>query len=208
MRIMVTEDEIGAADDARAALTAAGHQVVGCQQHGSSALCGVLDEVSTCPLDQGPVDVTLAVRQGDAELHTSEHGVVCSLRQRVPLAVIGNADHLAGLGTEVRGPVAEACERVANGRQRGHEAVIRRALWATPQLTGVPGDQVSAVVYRHHDQLSVSVRVPSSVSRSHTAVLADRAARAVRSYDPAARQIDVAVVPTGEGAPEVADLLN
>lgn len=210
MRIMVTEDVPGAGAAVARQLAGAGHEVVRCHEGGHGGLCVGLASQETCPLDAGVLDVAVAVRESEPDLTAQEHGLLCALRRRVPVAVVTEAP-VTPLGTlAVRiasSDVAEACEAVANGRQSGHETAIRRSLWAMPQLALIPGEQVVARVHRHGRRLLVEVQVPSEAAVRYQSAIADRAARAVRVYDPDAAQIDITVTGALANQPGLQQLL-
>jgi len=211
MRIMVTEDVPGAGAAIARELTGAGHEVVRCHEGGHGGLCIGLATQQTCPLDAGALDVAIAVREAEPDLTAQEHGLLCALRRRVPVAVVTEAPvtPLGPLAVRIASAnVAEACAAVANGRQSGHETAIRRSLWAMPQLALVPGEHVTARVHRAGRRLLVDVQVPSEAAASFHSAIADRAARAVRVYDPDAAQIDITVTGALPSQSELQQLLG
>jgi hypothetical protein len=91
MRILLTEAD--AADSValeRDALRR-GHDVVRCQPRDAAALpCVGASDVALCPLSRH-VDVLVDVRaDGEASLQIGEFGMICGLRERVPIVVVGD----------------------------------------------------------------------------------------------------------------------
>ena len=82
-------------------------------------------------------------------------------------------------------------------RLPGHEAVIRRVVWAMPQLTEVRADQVSAVVHRRDDRLVAIVGIPARFAGNVTAPLVQRTRQALLAYDSTVRSVDISVVELG-----------
>jgi hypothetical protein len=91
--ILLVESRPGAADDAVAELTGAGHRLHRCHEHGAARFpCAGVLEHDRCPIDQG-VDVALLVRrEGEAGPTVWEHGVSCALRAGVPVVEDGPAE--------------------------------------------------------------------------------------------------------------------
>ncbi|HVV19872.1 MAG TPA: hypothetical protein VHF06_10585 [Pseudonocardiaceae bacterium] len=88
MHVVVTEAAFGESASVVDALRAAGHQVSAC--HDRSGLCQALRPGRRCPLDRGaPADLMVDVRGQEPELTAREFGVVCAVRERVPVAVVG-----------------------------------------------------------------------------------------------------------------------
>jgi hypothetical protein len=88
--VLVMESHPHAADEAEAALVAAGHRVHRCHEPGGHGFpcVGVIDPAA-CPLDRG-VDVALLVRRRVAPRPTPwEGGVSCVIRAGVPLVEAG-----------------------------------------------------------------------------------------------------------------------
>src|SRR5262245_48535490 len=93
LRVLLTEDEPHYGDAAEHELRAAGHEVVRCTEAGTPAFpCVGLIDANACPLRNGVVDVTLAMRHVPRTAPArSEDGVVCSLRHHVPVVVARDA---------------------------------------------------------------------------------------------------------------------
>jgi len=88
MRVLVTEAAFGESMSVVEALRAAGHQVSTC--HGQSGVCRALQPGRRCPLDAAvSADLVVDVRGQEPELTAREFGVVCAVRERVPVAMIG-----------------------------------------------------------------------------------------------------------------------
>ena len=80
--------------EAAAQLTAAGRKVHRCSESTEVPFpCNALMAGRGCPLDKHPVDVVLDVHSGSRpKLQLSEMGVICGLRDRLPLVVGGLSD--------------------------------------------------------------------------------------------------------------------
>lgn len=88
MRVQVTEATFGESVSVQAALRAAGHDVTAC--HGDAGVCLARQSGSRCPLDAvAPVDLMVDVRGQEPKLRAREFGVVCALREHVPVVVVG-----------------------------------------------------------------------------------------------------------------------
>jgi hypothetical protein len=111
--VLVVENRRRAANDAIAALTAAGHRVHRClSSDGPGFPCTAIVEPGSCPIDTG-IDVVLAVRSGIEPRPTRyEVGVGCAIRAGVPIAEQGT-DALDPFATWVGGRAAGDDEVVA-----------------------------------------------------------------------------------------------
>jgi hypothetical protein len=88
MHVLVTEAAFGESAPVVDALRRASHQVSAC--HDGSGVCQALRSGRHCPLDSGePVDLMVDVRGQESELTAREFGVVCAIRDQVPVAVVG-----------------------------------------------------------------------------------------------------------------------
>ena len=136
MRVLVTEAAFGESASVAAAWRAAGRDVTTC--HGDTGVCLALQTGRRCPLDTlGAVDLMLDVRGQEPELTAREFGVVCALRDRVPVAVVGVVNPSvrpsvpAGLESRVVVATLEkvlaACQS-ADGARSGRPRVHRRPL--------------------------------------------------------------------------------
>lgn len=163
------------------ALTDAGHEVVRCGPAGQPAFpCD--GTLGTCPLD-ATVEVAVVVHdRPTTDIGVGEAGVVCALRDRVPLVVGGNHTHSA-FGEAVDAvavspaDVGPACERAVAAR-------MARAGRAVTTATGV-----EVTVTKHRDE--VRVALPTDTSE-RIAVLAHQA---VRREFPTARSIVIGTSP-------------
>ncbi|RZQ65903.1 hypothetical protein [Amycolatopsis suaedae] len=98
MRVLVTEGRFGDADPLITRLRAGGCEVSVC--HYRAGICQALAPGGRCPLDHpGGVALTVDVRGPGADLTAREFGVICALRERVPVAVVP-----AGPGGETEAP--------------------------------------------------------------------------------------------------------
>lgn len=88
MRVLVTEAAFGESASVVDALRAAGLTVSTC--HGRSGVCRALEAGQQCPLDAaGSVDLVVDVRGQEPDVTAREFGLVCAVRGRVPVAVVG-----------------------------------------------------------------------------------------------------------------------
>lgn len=88
MRVLVTEAAFGQSASVVDALRAAGHMVCTC--HGRSGVCRALEAGRQCPLDAaGSADLAIDVRGQEPDVTAREYGVVCAVRGRVPVVVVG-----------------------------------------------------------------------------------------------------------------------
>lgn len=122
MRVLLMESEPWAADEAAYRLELAGHTVERCfGRNIPSFPCAALREGGTCPFSSG-VDVALVVRSEAWQVPMSlERGVVCAIRDGVPLVVAGVLDpdpftRWETASVEGTDQVVAVCERVAATR--------------------------------------------------------------------------------------------
>src|SRR4051794_1117808 len=112
-----------ATEQVATALVRAGHTVLRCHEPGESAFpCNALIEGRRCPLDEG-FDVAVTTRARSLPGPTSgEFGVVCALRQGVPLVVAGVPgvapfQMWTSVAVEPGGDVVSACEKAYDDSQ-------------------------------------------------------------------------------------------
>jgi hypothetical protein len=160
-------------------LAAAGHEVVRCWAPGQPGF-PCKGAYGDCPLD-GSVEVAVVVHERPSSLlAVGELGVICALRDGVPVVVTGShagnvfADRADAIAAD-REDVPDACRRAVAAADRRASARVSRACAA------------EAEVSRRGPAIRV-VLAPGSSERD--AVSAHRAA--TRLF-PAARTIDVAV---------------
>jgi hypothetical protein len=201
LRVLVTEDERGAAQAAEAELRAAGHEVVRCVAPGEAEFpCAGLRSLDECPLRSGNVDVTLAVRAGASAVPArSEDGVLCSIRHRVPVVLAGEGaldpfDDWEAAAVADADDVVWACERTVAQPLRAHSEIAANAVADVLRMHGVE-ESALVSVRRHAGGLQVRVRVPE-VSRKVRQLIGVRIVGALRAYDPEASGIDVSFAPT------------
>jgi hypothetical protein len=88
MYVVMAEASFGESTVVVQALREAGQYVSTC--HEWSGVCQALRPGRRCPLDyERPVDLMVDVRGREPELTAREYGVVCALRERVPVVVVG-----------------------------------------------------------------------------------------------------------------------
>lgn len=91
MKVLVTEGDAGAAARLLHALEGAGHVVLTCQDPrlGRAPCVGLAG--LPCPLDTSRPDLVVSVRRRPhPKLQLDEIGIVCGLRDRIPLVLAGN----------------------------------------------------------------------------------------------------------------------
>ncbi len=197
MKVLVVEAQPGGADEARAALTAAGHTVVGCDTLEPQAPCRGLATVATCPLDEHDVDVAVVHHTG-RDLSAGERGALCAARARVPVVVDGDCRRAVsfGPGTFVAGvDLVDACEAAASSGM-AHAAAVRRELLCAGVIhrddVAHAHPAISFVVERQPRRLQLTIRVPEGDPRR--ANITKAAAEGLRRFDPDAAVIDVVVI--------------
>lgn len=195
MDILVTESIPGAGGTATERLEAAGHRVHRCHEPSSAFPCaGVRSE---CPLDEQPIDLVLAVRPHIRTTPTtSEIGVTCALRQRIPVAVTGQTllNPFEPFGAAaIEEELVEACERVAAARRPEHEAAAAAAVQSSLATAGHEKALCDVSVHRDNGRLRVRVSVPKEVPEPTRKMLAVRVIGRLRNFDPHAEGVDVAV---------------
>jgi hypothetical protein len=196
LNVLVLESEVGAADEARQELEAAGHHVVGCHQRGEDAFpCAALRDGKQCPLDE-VVDVALDVRpRPRSQPAPREDGVACALRQHVPLVIAGPAvlnPYLEYAQSTINRTydVVEACERAATAPLRDHTVAAARALREVLDRRHV--DTTPLVAVRRRDgALLIEVSRAEDLDQPTRSMAAVRMAGAVRALDHYARGCDV-----------------
>ena len=120
LNVLVLESERGAAAAAREELETAGHTVLRCHEPGAAAFpCNALVKGQHCPLDAAIVDVALDVRSRPrSQPAPQEDGVVCALRQHIPVVIAASAVLNPYDGYAVvldrTFDVVDACERAAD----------------------------------------------------------------------------------------------
>lgn len=199
MKILVLETDRRASDDAVAALTAAGHDVLRCHDRDHPAFpCRALcDDGDDCALD-GWVDVALTVRAHPYPRPTpSEDGVTCAIRHHIPLVVAGTPalNPFAKWTTDVADSdnVVEVCEAAAAAPLRDHSRLATAEARRLIELEGLSPDAVGAVAHRAAGRILVDVTVPPEADRRLGDVMAVRIAGVVRALDAYAGVIDVRV---------------
>jgi hypothetical protein len=211
LRVLLTEDEPHAGDDAERALRAAGHEVVRCfDPDGRGFPCRGIADINACPLRNQTVDITLATRTSRRALPArAEDGVLCSIRHHVPVVVTGDLvfdpfEPWEASAVESGADVVDACERAARQPLRRHTEIAlaavhdwmqRRAESRTTEAVAVDVRAALVAVRRIDGLLEVEVRAPD-LPASDRDMLAVRILAALRAFDRDARGIDVSFVET------------
>ncbi len=199
MRVLVLEGRPGAADTAVEELGRAGHEVTRCHEPDAPPFpCNAMVEGHACPLDAGPVEVALVVRDGAATgPAAAEDGVRCALRRQVPLVLAGDAAGSAladWAAVVVDGDgVPDAVTQAASAPLRRHGEAARRSLRSVLEHHGVDGSDADAEVHRLGTDLKVVLRPGRELDKSLSDMASVRAVGAVRDIDPYARTINVSI---------------
>jgi hypothetical protein len=201
LRVLVTEDEPGAADDAVHELQHAGHTVLRCCEPTDAAFpCAALRDPSSCPLRDGGVDVALDVRRDARPQPTRrEEGALCAIRRHVPLVVAGSEvfDPFEPWESEVLGrtdDVVDACERVARAPLAEHTRRAAAAAHDVLEGRGLRGVVALVAVHRLAGGLVVRVRASRDLGQGVRSMISVRVVAALRDYDRDASGIDVVFV--------------
>jgi hypothetical protein len=187
MDVLVTEAALGDARDVVEALNARGHHVHRCvTDEAETPLCMRFAADGDCPLD-GPIAVTVDVRQRDRDRLTPlEYGAVCSLQRQIPVVLAGvrEGSVVAGWAERVcavdEAPaVAESAAQpaeVIRGRAVGH--AVRHAWFSN----GLPGP-VDVEVVVDGPLPEVVVTAPELPHRSVEEIVRRAARSALRAHD-------------------------
>lgn len=197
LTVMVLESDLGAADNARRDLAAAGHEVFGCHEPGSAAFpCRGLADQSLCPLRSHSVDVALTVRtRHRSQPAPEEDGIRCALMHRVPVVVAGASvldpfEPFEARVLDAADDIVAACEEVAAGELPRHSRVATEALRASRNPSDA-ADAARATVTRRHGCLLAAVSgLDALAPRQQDAAIVRMMAK-LREYDSSARGIDV-----------------
>jgi len=196
MRILLTESEHGVGDATQQTLERAGHQVVRCSERDAPDFpCNGL-ATGDCPIDDH-VDAAVTVRaQPDATPTPRETGVICALRQRIPLVVARAADAdpfvTWSTATVVSGDetaLLTALDDALSGELPEHARVA-----AAEARDRLADDAVEADARRRGNGIAVTVRTSVWLDPQRRETLGVHVAGAVRRHDRWAGVIDVAVL--------------
>lgn len=196
MRVLVNESENRVADHAVHLLEQHGHQIVRCHEFDDEPFpCAALRPDSACPFEGEGVDIAVTVRsEGSTSPTAWEDGIACALRNRVPVVVAGAAaenPYSALGGVEVDGEhVVQPCEWIVSSPSPSHTEIATEALLAALKL---PRGDAEAVVWRDRHRLRVSIDTVPSVAIDAVRRATPKVMLALRSYDRAARVMDIEV---------------
>jgi len=198
MRVLVVEGSPGAAGSARAALSAAGHEVSTCHNGGSAFPCHGFGTGPGCPLDSSEgIDVVVLARdEANADATVSEDGVRCALRRHIPLALVGAVDpspyaDFAAVISPGFDEVVAAAERAATSPLAGHTGVARAALRTVLEREGIDAPDAEVSVLRHGTTLTVTLLPGVELDPMVVEAASVRVLGAVRALDRSATIIDV-----------------
>jgi anti-anti-sigma regulatory factor len=198
MRILVVGTVPSAIEPAVAELAGAGHDVVRCHDSGTGPFpCLALSEDRACPLEAGPVDVAVTVRdRAWPRPSPYEEGALCALRRHVPLVVAGTAvlqpfERWSSWTSEEGTNLVAACEQAAAAPLPRHGEVSRDA---AREFLAAAGREAGAeaMVWRRRGGLRADITVPAGCADLSPRVAA-RVTGALRQFDRFATAIDVGV---------------
>jgi hypothetical protein len=200
LRVLVLEDEPGAASAVTAALRQSGHTVDRCHEQGLPAFpCNAILDGS-CPIERHEADVAVVVRRHvHPEAQPTEDGVACAIRHAVPVVLVGAEamnpyeDWLAA-AVDGDGDVVRAVEEAADTAMDRHRAAALRTVHQFIDGTDIEPADCDVTVTRAGDAWRWLVAVPGGRDADPTLAMSARVAGAVRAVDPATPRIDVQVV--------------
>lgn len=197
MKVLVMEAEEGTAGAVIDQLRAAGHEVLRCHDGGPAFPCLGLAGETRCPVSEVGVDVAVTVRANPRSQPTPlEDGVVCALRQHVPLVVAGRVvlnpygDWAAEAVED--GDVVGAVERAAAAPLRRHGEVAQAAWDATLDARGLER-RGAVTVQRREGGLVVTVALTDPIDRDAADMASVRMLAALRELDPYSARVDLRV---------------
>jgi len=207
VRVLVMGAPGPATEDAIQRLEDSGHVTVQCHDEREPVFpCkGV---TARCPLDDGRVDVALAVRNHAWPRPTVfDRGVTCALRDAVPVVVAGAValnpyDEWAAAVIGRDADVVETVERVALAPTTVPEAVACDTLRAGLVASGVPAWSARlarAEVAKQAGRIAIALFMPPGVTAWTAQNVASYVVTAVRANDRRARVIDLRIVPAMVG---------
>ena len=208
MRILVVGTAPSAIEPAVAELTSAGHDVVRCHDSGAGPFpCLALSDDRACPLEAGPVDVTVTVRdRAWPRPSPYEEGALCALRRHVPLVVAGTAvlqpfERWSSRTSENGKDLAAACEQAGAAPLPRHGEVSRDAARQFSPLPAVSLTRTQACGGAAAGS-GADITVPAGCADLSPRVAA-RVTGALRQFDRFATAIDVGVgeAPAKPGEP-------
>ncbi len=198
MRMLVVGTGPAAIEQAERTLVDAGHDVARCHDSGAPAFpCRALSGSSGCPLEEGPIDVAVTLRNRALSGPSPfEAGATCAIRRHIPLVVAGvtgGEPFSPWCSQIVEDPAefVEVCEAVATVPAPGPSAEARRAV----SLVLAAHDrhaEARATVWRQQGRLQAKITVPASCSDLKS-TMAARVIGALRSFDEFATIVDVMV---------------
>lgn len=204
MRVLVLESEPGLANEVVDELQTSGHVVARCHDADAPAFpCRGMEEGQTCPLDEAPTQVAVALDgqlSPDDEPAAGHDGARCALRRSVPLVVAGpKGSALAPWATKTcttfhPGVVVSAIEEAADTPLAPHGVAATDALRSVLEIHGLPTDQATAAVTQTDDGLRIALSpgLPELEQRVRE-VASIRALAKVRELDPHAARVAVCV---------------
>jgi hypothetical protein len=199
VRVLVVESHRGLASVAASTLEAAGHEVHRCFGPDDTGFPCVGMQGEPCPVERG-VDVVFLHRAGATARPTPlEDGVLCALRDGVPLVEARSSvvDPFGAYVTAWVDPTESAVDAVEAAARGRHEAVASAVLDRIAPLVqqaGLTPADVSCEVVREGDALQVLLRTARPVVALVAQSLAVRALDAVRTSGLARGQVGVHVL--------------
>jgi hypothetical protein len=187
LEILLVESHPHRGDLTVEALTGAGHHVHRCSEHPNDGFsCRGMARPSMCPIDTGPIDVTVVCR-GTAAVRSTryEQGVRCAVRVGIPVVEESRSpfDPWAELTVErVEGDseVVDACARASTVTSWSLAAAVRERIERLLRAAAIDPGVVAIACERHGSDLDVTLRVPGEASRALRHALSVRVLDAVR----------------------------
>lgn len=199
MRVLVLEDQPGAADEVIGNLESAGLSITRCHEPGATdGVCMGMPGQAGCPLDSQVIDAAISVRADGGPVTVLEDGVRCALRHHVPLVTVGVPEDSPWV-TMATATVTDPIEAVgaviqaADAPLQRHGAVASAELREVLERHGFASGTASTEVVRRAGGLRVvlhpGIELPASVSQA----AAVRVAAALRAHDSRSGSLDVSV---------------
>jgi len=208
MEILMTQLRDDRARSVAVSLMERGHEVSTCAEgHDDSTFACAALRGDACPIDARPVDIAVHVPfDGNAEPGIEDEGVLCALRQHIPLVLVAegpvpvlpDGDGFAPWAAAICEPSAleATLVQVLAEPLELHSVAATEAANDVLGTHGVPGDVVGSV-RRVNGGLHVDLVVDKAVPQPVMEAAAVRAHDAVRLVDNDNRSVDVSVSTTG-----------
>ena len=178
MKVLLLEAQPAIESTVARTLRDAGHELVRCDDELDGGPCRAVRCDADCPLNS-PVGVAVLARESGTPHLLYEMGAVCAERHRVPVVRVDPNKFDDVVELAVAGAAA-GLDRL----EARYAAAVRTALGA---------DVLAVEASRAPDCVTVSVLAPMGIDWRHRTMLADRARRTIRAFDPFVAVIDIGV---------------